>query len=146
MSPPATGREDRGGDDGATVIERGFRRIASPFEDFVKSQTTGSVLLLACAVAALLIAKRALEPTYREWLHTPLGLALGIGRLPEGVGFRHVLGVAMLAGMGFTLSLFVAGLAYADAPALLLQAKVGILLGSTVAALAGFATLWWVSR
>ena len=63
-----------------------------------------------------------------------------LGRLPPGVGLRHVLGVAALGGIGFTVSLFITGLAFSDA-ALQAQAKIGILAGSLIAALAGLAVL-----
>ena len=58
------------------------------------------------------------------------------GRLPSGVGLRHLLGAAAIGGIGFTVSLFVTGLAFAG-EALQAQAKVGILAGSLTAALLG---------
>jgi len=60
----------------------------------------------------------------------------GLGRLPDGVRPLHVLGVAAVAGIGFTVSLFIAELAYTDA-ALVQTAKVGIFTGSIIAALLG---------
>ena len=63
-----------------------------------------------------------------------------VGQMPSGVGPRHVLGVGALGGIGFTVSLFVTGLAFSD-PALQAQAKIGILAGSMVAALVGGAVL-----
>ena len=63
-------------------------------------------------------------------------MRLGLGRLPEGVSFRHVVGMAALAGIGFTVSIFVGGLAFDD-PALTDQATLGVLLASVVAALLG---------
>jgi NhaA family Na+:H+ antiporter len=63
-----------------------------------------------------------------------------LGQLPSGVRLRHVLGAAALGGIGFTVSLFITGLAFSDA-ALQAQAKVGILAGSTLAALLGAAVL-----
>jgi NhaA family Na+:H+ antiporter len=61
---------------------------------------------------------------------------LGAGVLPAGVGPRHLWGVAALGGIGFTVSLFIADLAY-DADALTQQAKVGIFVGSLVSAVLG---------
>ena len=66
------------------------------------------------------------------WLATRAGLAA----LPGGVTWRHIWGVSLLCGIGFTMSLFIASLAFGD-PALLDRAKVGILAGSLVSALAG---------
>ncbi len=64
----------------------------------------------------------------------------GIGALPRGVEARHVWGLAALGGIGFTVSLFVADLAY-TAQELTDQAKVGIFAGSLLSALAGAVVL-----
>ncbi len=61
----------------------------------------------------------------------------GIGTLPKGVTYRHVLGLAMTAGIGFTVALFVAGLAFEN-PAFNDSAKIGILVGSLIAGLLGY--------
>jgi Na+:H+ antiporter, NhaA family len=63
-----------------------------------------------------------------------------LGQLPAGVGRRHVVGAGALGGIGFTVSLFITGLAFSD-EALRAQAKIGILAGSLVAALVGAAVL-----
>ena len=67
----------------------------------------------------------------------------GIARLPAGVGWRHLLGAAWLAGIGFTMSLFIAELAF-DAAAAVEEAKLGILLGSALSAVIGLAWLYLV--
>ena len=69
-----------------------------------------------------------------------LMIRLGWGVLPGGVRYSHLLAAAMLAGIGFTISLFIAELAFTD-PAIMEQAKIGILAGSLVAAVAGSITL-----
>ena len=69
-----------------------------------------------------------------------LAARLGIGRLPDSVTARHVLGMAGLAGIGFTVSIFITGLAFAD-PALTDQAKIGVLAASAIAAAVGAAIL-----
>jgi len=61
---------------------------------------------------------------------------LGIGRLPSSVTSRHILGMAGLAGIGFTVSIFITGLAFDD-PALTDQAKIGVLAASAIAAAVG---------
>lgn len=68
---------------------------------------------------------------------------LGLGELPEGVGPRLLAGAAAVAGIGFTVALFIAELAFEGA-ALVDDAKVGILGGSLVAALVGSAILMGV--
>jgi NhaA family Na+:H+ antiporter len=65
-------------------------------------------------------------------LAVALMLALGIGKLPSGLGKRHVLVLGTVAGIGFTMSLFVAELAFEDAK-LLGAAKLGVLLASGAA-------------
>ena len=66
-----------------------------------------------------------------------LAVRLRIARLPAGVGWWHLLGAAWLAGIGFTMSLFISQLAFKD-PVLVEQAKIGILFASLVAAAMGF--------
>tara|TARA_R110002096_G_scaffold361075_3_gene554176 strand:+ start:76942 stop:78288 length:1347 start_codon:yes stop_codon:yes gene_type:complete len=65
-----------------------------------------------------------------------LAVRLGFANLPEGVSWRQIHAVAVLGGVGFTMALFVGSLAFKD-PALVEQAKLGILLASTVAAILG---------
>lgn len=69
-----------------------------------------------------------------------LAVKLGIARLPEGVGWRHIAGAAQLAGIGFTVSLFITELAYAD-EATIAAAKIGILFASVAAGAIGYALL-----
>lgn len=71
-----------------------------------------------------------------------LGAVLGAERLglaprPAGTQLVHVWGMALLCGIGFTMSLFIAGLAFPGNPLLVEEAKIGILGGSLLSALAG---------
>jgi NhaA family Na+:H+ antiporter len=68
-----------------------------------------------------------------------LAVKLGFCRLPAQAGWRHLFGVALLAGIGFTMSLFLGALAFSD-ESLHGQIRLGVLAGSTCAALAG--VLW----
>ena len=68
------------------------------------------------------------------------GVRLGLGRLPDGTGWLHLVGLAAVAGIGFTVSLFVADLAFSDR-GLIDLAKVGIFIGSLAAGLIGAALL-----
>ncbi len=63
-----------------------------------------------------------------------------LAALPSQVGWRHVYGVGWLGGIGFTMSLFIANLAFGDSP-LLSRAKIGILTASLVAGIVGYALL-----
>ena len=74
-----------------------------------------------------------------------LSVRLGIAELPEDVGWAPVGAVAVLGGIGFTVSLFIGSLAF-DEASLGQIAKVGILLGSLVSAVVGGAALYRVTR
>jgi NhaA family Na+:H+ antiporter len=69
----------------------------------------------------------------------------GVGRLPAGVTSAHLLGVSIIAGIGFTVALFVANLSFTD-PHLTDMAKIGILSASLVAGVLGYAVLRFGSR
>ena len=66
---------------------------------------------------------------------------LGIAHRPKGTSWTQVWGMALLCGIGFTMSLFIAALAFPAHPELAEAAKLGILGGSLLSALAGFAIL-----
>jgi Na+:H+ antiporter, NhaA family len=87
-------------------------------------------------IVAGLVAGKLLGITGFSWVATRIGIA----SFPQDVSRRHVMGVAAIAGIGFTVSLFIAGLAFDD-PQLADEAKIGILLGSVAAALVGAAAL-----
>jgi Na+:H+ antiporter, NhaA family len=71
---------------------------------------------------------------------TVLAVRLGISELPRGATWAHVLGAGVLAGIGFTMSLFIAALAFED-PQRLDSAKIGILVASLIAGIAGMTLL-----
>lgn len=74
-----------------------------------------------------------------------IAVRTGLGRLPNGCEWRDMLGVAAVAGIGFTVSLFITDLAFGDS-GLADEAKVGILVASVVAGVLGFAVLRSPSR
>jgi NhaA family Na+:H+ antiporter len=71
-----------------------------------------------------------------------LAVKLGWARLPDGVGWGVVIGGGFLAGIGFTMALFIAGLALEGD--VLDFAKVGILAGSILSGLIGMGLLYWL--
>ena len=95
-----------------------------------------SVPVSAGIVVGLAIGK-PLGITLFAWLATRLGVAA----LPSGSDWRALYGVSWLGGIGFTMSLFIAGLAFPAAPDLLDSAKVGILGASILAGVAGWIIL-----
>ena len=72
-----------------------------------------------------------------------LAVHFGMASLPAGMTLRHIHGLGLLGGIGFTMSIFIADLAFATAPDLLVVAKTGILLASVTAGLLGYAWLRW---
>jgi len=86
-------------------------------------------------VALGLLLGKPLGITLFSWLAVKLGLA----QLPQGIHFVHIVGVGFLAGIGFTMALFIGGLAFSDDE--LNYAKLGILSGSALAGVIGFTML-----
>jgi Na+:H+ antiporter, NhaA family len=74
-----------------------------------------------------------------------IAVRFGLARLPDGAAWGHIIGVAAVAGIGFTVSLFITGLAF-DSPTLQDDAKIGTLAASTVAAVLGALLLRIVGR
>lgn len=66
-----------------------------------------------------------------------VAVKLGISRLPDGVTWLQIYGVSALAGIGFTMSLFIGTLAFAD-PGHAAAVRIGVLAGSTASALVGY--------
>ena len=66
-----------------------------------------------------------------------LAIKTGIAEMPEDVNWRQLHAMSLLAAIGFTMSLFIGNLAFAD-PALMNQVKIGVLSGSVIAAIAGY--------
>jgi NhaA family Na+:H+ antiporter len=75
-----------------------------------------------------------------------LALRLGLAELPKDTRFAQIAGVSLLGGIGFTMSIFIAELAFYDSPENLLLAKTAILSASLVSGVAGFACLWLLGR
>jgi NhaA family Na+:H+ antiporter len=77
-------------------------------------------------------------------LATWLALKLKLGQLPRHTRFGHIIGLGFIAGIGFTVSLFITELAFrssAEAEVFTDEAKIGIFLGSIVAGVVGFTFL-----
>ena len=70
-----------------------------------------------------------------------LGIKFKLGAMPAGVGWRHMYGIAVLCGVGFTMSLFIGGLAFEQIGANnIMQDRLGILVGSLLSAI--WAVVW----
>ncbi len=93
---------------------------------------------LPSGIIAGLLAGKPLGITVACWL----SLRLGLTRLPENTGLRDIAAIGVLCGIGFTMSIFIASLAYGqEAASLVNEAKLGILGGSVLSAVAGYLLL-----
>ncbi len=92
----------------------------------------GLSLRVAAGIAAGLVIGKPLGILFACWL----ALRLRIGTLPDGITFRHLVVLGFVAGIGFTMALFIAQVAFTDA-ALLDAAKLGVLIASAGAAIFG---------
>ncbi len=77
------------------------------------------------------------------YLSSWLVVKSGLSNLPQGVNLQQILGISILAGIGFTMSIFIGSLAFYDHPEFLLNAKIGIVFASLMAGVIGY---WWLSR
>jgi len=148
----------------AEAMERSAAAVQSPLQriehDLTPLVTFVVIPIFALANAGLDLAAVAWNTTFTNPLTVGvlaglvIGKCLGVGlfswiavrtgiaRLPPNVNWSHIFGAAWLAGIGFTMSLFIAQLAFKD-PQLVEQAKIGILLGSSISAATGLVWLWW---
>ena len=76
---------------------------------------------------------------------TWIAVKLGIGEMPQGASWRQVYGVAVLGGIGFTMSLFIGTLAFPD-PSYAVAIRIGVLFGSITSAVLGYAVLRWSAQ
>ncbi|MCW9023458.1 MAG: Na+/H+ antiporter NhaA [Gammaproteobacteria bacterium] len=75
-----------------------------------------------------------------------VAVKLGLTTLPHGLNFKHIVGAALMGGIGFTMSIFIAELGFAHHAQDLLMAKTGVLLGSIIAGVVGFVWLYMTSE
>ena len=83
--------------------EKSFERILSPLEEFIHRQTTSGVLLMICAVIALVIANSAYHESYEHFLHTEIGISMGSGVF--SLSIHHWINEALMAMFFFIMGL-----------------------------------------
>ncbi|WP_026810384.1 Na+/H+ antiporter NhaA [Arenibacter latericius] len=88
-------------------------------------------------IAIALFIGKLVGVTLFSWIGIKLKLAI----LPDNISFKRIMGVAILAGVGFTMSIFIANLAFADNQLIIDSAKVGIMVGSGVSGIVGYLVL-----
>lgn len=89
---------------------------------------------VAFGVMAGLVFGKLIGVTGFTWVAVKMGLC----KLPQELNFKHIVGAGLMAGIGFTMSIFIAELGFAHHPEDLLMAKTGILLASLVAGVSGY--------
>ena len=146
----------------ALDIRRAARRTAAPLQrlEFMLHPFTtfvvlplfalgnAGVRLSGASVAALLASPVALGVVLGLVVGKPLGIVtmswlavrFGLAELPGGVRWGHIVGAGILGGIGFTMSIFVANLAFSD-PALVGAAKTAVLSASLLSGVIGFVVL-----
>ncbi|WP_145476736.1 Na+/H+ antiporter NhaA [Yersinia similis] len=98
----------------------------------------GLTSLLPMGIATGLFIGKPLGIFAFSWL----AVKLGIAKLPDAINFKQIFAVSVLCGIGFTMSIFIASLAFEGTDiALTTYSKLGILLGSTTAAVVGYSLL-----
>jgi Na+:H+ antiporter, NhaA family len=101
----------------------------------------GAAAMFASANSLGIIAGLLLGKPIGITLMALLGVALGLSRLPADMRWSHVFGVGLLAGIGFTMSIFITNLAFAGDAQLINASKAAILAASFAAGLCGLAWL-----
>jgi len=74
-------------------------------------------------------------------LFSSLGIFWGIARMPDGMNTNKLIGMGLLAGIGFTMSIFISNLAFSNAPELIQNSKIAVLIASVFAAILGWIVL-----
>ncbi|NMS58771.1 Na+/H+ antiporter NhaA, partial [Vibrio parahaemolyticus] len=99
---------------------------------------SGLTSMLPLGIALGLLVGKPLGIFTFSWA----AVKMGVAKLPEGINFKHIFAVSVLCGIGFTMSIFISSLAFGNvSPEFDTYARLGILMGSTTAALLGYALL-----
>jgi NhaA family Na+:H+ antiporter len=106
----------------------------------IRVDPTGLAALLGNSLALGIVLGLVVGKAAGISLATLAALPLARGRLPEGMQPCHIPGLGLLGGMGFTMSIFIAGLGFSGEPQRLVIAKTGILTASLIAGVSGY--LW----
>jgi len=108
---------------------------------FQKEMISGLCSPLGLGIVVGLFVGKTIGVTFFSWLAVKLKFA----NLPSGAGWKHILGLGMLAGIGFTMSIFIALLSFTD-PLHILEAKFAILTASVLSGVVGFVFLKSVKK
>ncbi len=132
----------------STPLQRWETSLSSPVMIFILplfALLNAGVVLNMAAIDAAITSSVTLGIVGGLVIGKPLGITLGAmlaykmgwGSLPRGLQFREVVTAGLLAGIGFTMSVFIATLGFSNNPDLIAEAKIGILLSSLLSAALG---------
>ncbi len=134
-----------------------LNRVLSPWVNFMIlplfALTNANVAITSLPVNDLISSPVFYGVFFGLFIGKPLGIMLmslgivksGLSKLPQNVTWSHMLGAAMLGGVGFTMAIFVANLSFVD-PELTVIAKTAILAGSAVSGILGYVYLYFRSN
>ena len=111
-------------------------RSPTPVCTWAASRLADLLAPIPLGIALGLFAGKQVGVLGFTWVATRVGIC----RLPEGVSWVQIYGAALLAGIGFTMSLFIGALAFSD-PEHASAVRIGVLTGSTLSAVVGYAVL-----
>ncbi len=97
---------------------------------------------VSVGIAAGLVGGKLIGIAGFSWV----AVKFGVTSLPHGLNFKHIVGVSLMGGIGFTMSIFIAELGFAHHAQDLLMAKTGVLLASILAGVSGFLWLYFTSE
>ena len=107
----------------------------------INFEANGSILLITTIIVALVVGK-----PFGIFISSFIAVRLGFCKLPANIRWQHILLVGLLAGIGFTMSIFIALLGFANALDLLESCKFAILVGSLIASVLGLSWGLFCSR
>lgn len=132
-----------------TTLERPVSLFVIPIFAFLNAGIVISLetfnAMIPATISWGIIAGLVLGKPIGIILMTWMALKLNWGQLPENVTLKHIVGVGLLAGMGFTMSIFIASLSFPSQPEMLIQAKLSIMLATALAGALGVLWLWILS-
>lgn len=113
--------------------------LANTNIEFETSMLQGLTTALGMGIITGLVIGKPLGITVFSWL----AVKLGIAKMPKSATWMHILGVGMLGGIGFTMSIFIALLSFSGKQIILSEAKFSILIASVISGIIGYV---WLSQ
>ena len=113
--------------------------LANTNIQFEPGMLQGLTTVLGLGIIAGLVIGKPLGITFFSWA----SVKLGIGKMPKHASWMHIIGVGMLGGIGFTMSIFIALLSFSGKELILSEAKFSILTASVTSGILGY---FWLSQ